>query len=406
MKLQSLVDLNDYKQYVRKETIDRVQHKAKQLQGMHAVHVNSTYYGGGVAELLGSLVVLMNQCGIETGWRVIQGSPDFFSITKKMHNALQSGDINLSDRKKQIYENVIHENAIRNHLDHDAIVVHDPQPLPMIKHYRKRGPWVWHCHIDMTDPYSELLNYLDQFIEDYDAVISTLEEYKQDFSVPQRHIMPAIDPFTIKNKHLSNDVIRERMDYYDIPIDLPIVTQISRFDRWKDPHGVIDSFKKAQKEIDATLVLLGNVATDDPEGEKVYKSLLDRREERVIILSRQDTALVNALQSHATVVLQKSIREGFGLTVTEALWKGTPVIGGNVGGIRHQIEDGINGYLVDDTEEAAERIVELITHPDKADEMGERGREKVRNNFLMIRLLEDYLDLLSGFTPQFELTNA
>ena len=401
-----VVQVEDYEQFVGAEVVERVKEKARPLQDLHVAHVNSTYYGGGVAELLGSLTLLMNSLGIKTGWRVIQGSPDFFSITKKMHNALQGGEINLSELKMQIYEDVVYENAVRNHLDHDRVIVHDPQPLPMVTHYQKKGPWIWRCHIDLTNPNRELWNYLAPFVEKYDALILTLEEYGRKLETPQMFFMPAIDPFSIKNKELSEDEIQERLDHYDIPTDLPLVTQVSRFDRWKDPEGVIQAFKLAREEVDATLVLLGNIATDDPEGEKVYQSLLDYREERIIILAREDTALVNALQSRSAVIVQKSIREGFGLTVTEAMWKGTPVIGGNVGGIRYQIEDGVNGFLVSSIEEAAQRIVQLIKDEELRERMGQRARETVRKRFLMIRLLEQYLDLLGSFETVYQLKDG
>jgi len=402
----SVVQVEDYEQFVGAEVVERVKEKARPLQDLHVAHVNSTYYGGGVAELLGSLTLLMNSLGIKTGWRVIQGSPDFFSITKKMHNALQGGEINLSELKMQIYEDVVYENAVRNHLDHDRVIVHDPQPLPMINHYQKKGPWIWRCHIDLTNPNRELWNYLAPFVEKYNALILTLEEYGRKLETPQVFFMPAIDPFSIKNKELSEDEIQERLDHYDIPTDLPLVTQVSRFDRWKDPEGVIQAFKLAREEVDATLVLLGNIATDDPEGEKVYQSLLDYQEERIIILAREDTALVNALQSRSAVIVQKSIREGFGLTVTEAMWKGTPVIGGNVGGIRYQIEDGVNGFLVSSIEEAAQRIVQLMKDEELRERMGQRARETVRKRFLMIRLLEQYLDLLGSFETVYQLKDG
>ena len=361
---------------------------------MHVTHVNSTYYGGGVAELLGSLTLLMNSVGIKTGWRVIQGSPDFFSVTKKFHNAIQGDEINLSDLKKDIYEDVVYENVVRNHLDHDRVIIHDPQPLPMIRHYHKRGPWIWHCHIDPTDRDEELWNYLRKFIEAYDAAIFSLSDYEQELDTPQVFFTPALDPFNIKNREMDQKQIQERLDHYNIPTDLPIVTQISRFDLWKDPEGVIEAFKLARQDVDATLVLLGNVATDDPEGEQVYHSLLDEREERIIILSKEDTALVNALQRRAAVVLQKSIHEGFGLTVTEAMWKGTPVIGGNVGGIKKQIENGENGFLVSSVEDAAKHIVRLVKDENLRQQMGKKAHESVRKNFLMTTLLENYLDLL------------
>ena len=215
--------------------------------------MNSTYYGGGVAELLASFSVLINTLGIKTGWRVIQGSPDFFSITKKMHNALQGEDINLSDQKKQIYEDVVCENAIRNHLDHDIVIIHDPQPLPIIRHYRKYGPWIWRCHVELSAPNKQLWDYLSPFIELYDAVVVSIKEYAQKLKTPQFFFMPAIDPFSITNREFSDDQIRERLERYDIPTDLPLVVQISRFDRWKDPQGVVEAFKLARREIDATL---------------------------------------------------------------------------------------------------------------------------------------------------------
>ena len=400
---ENLTRIEDYEKYIGPETIERIHKKAQKLQDVHVAHVNSTYYGGGVAVLLGSLTLLMNSLGIKTGWRVIQGSPDFFSVTKKMHNALQGGEINLSDRKKQIYEAVVYDNVVRNHLDHDRVIIHDPQPLPMIEHYKKKGPWIWNCHVDLTKPNQTLWNYLAPFIEKYDGVVVSLEEYKQDLKTPQVKIMPAIDPFSIKNKELSDEEIQERLDYYEIPTDLQLIAQISRFDRWKDPEGVIQAFEIARKEVDATLVLLGNIATDDPEGEKMYQSLLEHQDERIIILSREDTALVNALQCRATFILQKSIREGFGLTVSEAMWKSTPVIGGNVGGIRYQIEDGVNGFLVNSVEETSQRIIQLVRNPKLCQEMGKKARETVRQKFLMSRFLEQYLDLLNSFETIYRL---
>lgn len=398
-----LIALEDYEPLVGAETVERIQAKAARLRDLHVVHVNSTYYGGGVAQLLSSLTLMMNAAGIRTGWRVIQGRPDFFSITKKMHNALQGGEINLSALKQDIYEEVVLENAARMHLDHDLVIVHDPQPLPLIGHYRKKAPWVWRCHVDLSNPDQALWSYLAPFIERYDAAVSSLPEYAQKLSLPQRFIMPAIDPFSATNKELSEEEIQERLDHYDIPTDLPLVVQVSRFDKWKDPQGVIDAFHIARKEVDATLVLAGNVATDDPEGQEIFEALCRCAEDRIRILSVQDSALVNALQRRAAVVLQKSIREGFGLTVTEAMWKGTPVVGGNVGGIRHQIEDGQNGFLVESIEQAAERIVQILKDPGLGEKLGKSARETVRTRFLMTRLMEDWLDLIGSFEARFRL---
>ncbi len=403
MSAYRIVQIEDYEQFVGVETIKRIREKSKPLQGLHVVNVNSTYYGGGVSQLLSSLTLLMNDIGIKTGWRAIHGPPDFFSVTKKMHNALQGGKINITERKMKLYEEVIYENSIRNHLDHDIVIIHDPQPLPMINHYRKGGPWIWRCHIDLSSPHQELWNYLVPFIEKYDAVILSSQDYAQKLETPQVFFMPAIDPLSITNRELTRQEIDERLNHYNIPTDLPLVVQISRFDRWKDPQGVIQAFKLARKEVNCTLVLLGNVATDDPEGEEVYKSLLDSREERIIILSRQDGALVNALQRRAAVVLQKSLREGFGLTVAEAMWKRTPVIGGNVGGIRYQIKDGVSGFLVSSIEEAAERIVQLVEDKELREQMGQKAKETVRQQFLLTRYLEQYVDLFNSFETVFRL---
>jgi len=403
--LRMIPTIEEYEQYVGPETIDRIIKKARQCKDLHVVNVNSTYYGGGVAEMLSSVTLLMNSVGIKTGWRVIQGAPDYFSITKKMHNALQGDTINLSERKCRLYEEIIAQNALRNHLDtHNMVIIHDPQPLPMITHYKKNGPWIWRCHVDLTSPHRELWEYLRQFIERYDAVVLTLKDYRQDLKVPQRFFLPAIDPFSILNRDMPEEDVDERLKHYDIPTDLPLVVQISRFDRWKDPEGVIKAFKIARKKVGATLVLLGNVATEDPEGAEVYESLLDERDERIIILSHQDTALVNALQRRAAVVLQKSIREGFGLTVAEAMWKGTAVIGGNAGGIRYQIKDGENGFLVSSIEEAADRIVQLLKDEELRRTLGKAAKETVRTRFLLTRYLEDYLDLFCSFETIYRLT--
>lgn len=398
--------VEDYEALVGGAAVQRILAKAERLRDLHVVNVNSTYYGGGVAEILSSLTLMMNAAGIRTGWRVIEGRPDFFTVTKKMHNALQGDGINLSDLKRDIYEQVVFENAARMHLDHDMVIVHDPQPLPLIGHYRRKAPWIWRCHLDLSRPDPDAWAYLAPFVERYDAVVLSLPEYAQRIGPPQRFVMPAINPFTTTNKDLSADEIEERLDHYGIPTDLPLIVQVSRFDRWKDPQGVIDAFRIVRKEVDVTLVLLGNVATDDPEGQEIFASLCDCREDRIRILSVQDSALVNALQRRAAVVLQKSTREGFGLTVTEAMWKGTPVIGGNAGGIRRQIEDGVNGFLVDSVDEAAARIVQLLKDPQLRERLGRAARDSVCRRFLMTRLMEEWLDLIAAFEPSFRLRGA
>lgn len=398
---QRTVRVEDYEKHVGAETVERLLAKAKLVDDLHVVNVSSTYYGGGVSELLSSLTLLMNSLGIKTGWRVIKGSPDFFSITKKIHNALQGEQINLTERKKELYELISYENSLRMHLDHDLIIVHDPQPLPLIKCYKKKEPWIWRCHIDLSNPNKDAWKYLTRFVERYDAAIFSIKEYAQTLKTPQLFFMPAIDPFSIKNRDLSENEIDERLKHYNIPTDLPLIVQISRFDRWKDPEGVIEAFKLSRKRVDSTLVLLGNVAIDDPEGSIIYEALLNAREERIIILSHQDSALVNALQRRAAVVVQKSIREGFGLTVTEAMWKGKPVIGGNVGGIRHQIKDGVNGFLVSSIDETAERIVQLLKDEKLRERLGQEAREGVRKNFLLTREVEQYLELFGSIHTSF-----
>jgi trehalose synthase len=398
------VRIEDFEPLIGTEAVDRIMRKAAGFRDFHAVHVSSTYYGGGVAEILSSLTLLMNNAGIDTDWRIIQGANDFFGVTKKLHNALQGAEINLTELKEKIYEEVIFENSLRNHLDHhDMVIVHDPQPLGMIEHYRKNGPWIWRCHLDLTRPHPEAWAYIRPLVEKYDAVILSLPEYRQKMTPPQLFFMPAINPFLTKNRDFTEEEIDERLRHYKVPTDLPLVVQISRFDKWKDPEGVIRAYKKARKEVDCTLVLMGNLATDDPEGREVYDALLEQREERILILTCEDTAIVNALQRKAAVVLQKSLREGFGLTVTEAMWKGAAVVGGNAGGIRHQIEDGKNGFLVSTEDEAADRIVRLLKDETLRRRLGAAARETVRRKFLMSRLFEQYLDLFGSFETVFRM---
>ena len=393
-----ITQIEDYETLIGSENIERIREKARKFKGLRVANFNSTYYGGGVAETISSLTLLMNSLGLRTEWRVIQGTADFFSITKKMHNALQGGEIDLSSIKKEIFEQVIYENSVRNFLEHDFVIVHDPQPLPLIEHYEKKCPWIWRCHVDLSRPDLEMWKYLRRWIDKYDAVIVSCPEYKQEMKPSRRVFMPAINPFSIKNRQLSDKDIDERLGHYKVSTDLPLVVQISRFDPWKDPEGVVEAFKLARKEVDARLVLLGNFATDDPEGAKIFESLRACQAEHILILtSGDDTALVNALQTRAAVVLQKSLREGFGLTVAEAMWKGTPVIGGNVGGIRYQIESGVNGFLVSSVQEAAEGIVRLLKDEKLREEMGQKARETVREKFLLTRYVEQYLDFFGAF---------
>jgi trehalose synthase len=399
MSALRLPSVDDYVPLIGRESAARIKAKARALRGASVVHVSSTYYGGGVAEMLAPLTLLMNSLGISAEWRIIRGTPEFFKFTKYLHNALQGAPADPAQMNTAAYEQVIYENAVRNPLEtgRDAVIVHDPQPLALVEHCRRNTPWIWRCHIDLTDPEPGAWNYVAPLIAKYDGAILSSAAYARDLPIPQHFFLPAIHPFTAKHREMSRGEIDERLAHYRIPTDLPLVVQVSRFDRWKDPSGVIEAFKIARKEVPATLVLLGNFADDDPEGREMFEAIARQGEERILVLPHgDDPLLVNSLQRRAAVVLQKSLREGFGLTVTEAMLKGTPVIGGAVGGIRHQIDDGDDGFLVSSIEEAAQRIVQILLHPRLRARMGQRAREKARKNFLLTRYLEQYLDLLGS----------
>jgi trehalose synthase len=395
-----LHSLETYEPLIGSAATERILKKAERIRTLHVIHISSTFYGGGVTEILTPLTLIMNAMGIETGWRMIQGTPAFFSCTKKLHNTLQGERVDLAEEEKKIYEQVAFENATRLHIeDCDAVIVHDPQPLPLVSHFPERDttPWIWQCHVDLSAPNSAVWNYLRGFVEQYDAAIFSLPEYAKDLAIDQRFITPAINPFSAKNRELSDDEISDCLAHYRIPTDRPLVVQVSRFDRWKDPAGVIEAYRSAREQVDCTLVLLGNHAIDDPEGDVILETIHSSVDERIIVLTVDDPTLVNALQRRAAVVLQKSIREGFGLTVTEAMWKGAAVIGGNVGGIRRQITDGENGLLVESVEQTADRIVQLLNDSRLRERLGARAKETVRENFLMSRLVEDWVDLLASF---------
>jgi trehalose synthase len=406
MKRPWQITLGDYAPLIGEEAAERIAQKAYRLRGLSIVHVSSTFYGGGVAEMLSSLTLLERSLGLRSDWRLIQGSPDFFSVTKKLHNALQGAEINVTDLKQAIYEEINLQNALRMELDGDLVVIHDPQPLPLVQHVRRHCPWIWRCHIDLSQPHAEAWEVVQPLVEQYDAVVLSLPEYAKELTVPQVFIMPGIDPFTTKNRALSDAEIDDRLRRYEIPEDLPLVVQVSRFDPWKDPEGVIEAFERAAREVPATLVLLGNVAMDDPEGQQVFESIIGRKSERVRILTAEDSAFVNALQRRADVVLQKSLREGFGLTVTEAMWKSAVVIGGDCGGIRRQIENEKSGFLVSSVEDAAKRIVEVLEDSDLRTTMGAAAHARVVEHFLLSRLLEDHLDLFMAFEQGYALKSS
>jgi trehalose synthase len=397
------VHLQDYRKIVGDEVIEEIRREVQPIEGKHVVHINSTYQGGGVAELLNTLVLLMNDAGIKTGWRILHGYPDFFIITKKFHHALQGGEINLTERKKNIYESVNEDFSVFTHIDHDCVIVHDYQPLPLIKYSYKKQPWVWRLHVDFSKLSSDgvkLFDYLKSFILDYDAMVVSMDSYKKDIPLRQEVIRPAIDPLSPKNMRLGQQKIDRYLRKFGVETDKPIITQVSRFDRFKDPEGVIKVFKKVREKVDCRLVLVGSMATDDPEGAEIYNNIVREygEEDDIILISALNHILVNALQTESACVIQKSLREGFALTVSEALWKGTPVVGSNVGGIPAQIIDGVNGYLVEpkNYEMCADRIVKLLSDEKLAAEMGARGREMVKEKFLVTRHLLDYIKLLKN----------
>jgi trehalose synthase len=398
--------LDDYSEIVGDEVLSTIYKKSRRLSGKHILHINSTYQGGGVAEILGSVVVLMNDVGIDVGWRILFGTPDFFAITKKFHNALQGGAVNLTEIKKRLYIRASEDFSVFTHIDHDCVIIHDPQPLPLIKYYAKKQPWVWRCHVDLSSSNSDLWDFLKKFILRYDVMVVSHEKYKRSgLPVEQRIIHPAIDPLSPKNMEISEGIINKYLRKFGIPKDKPLVTQISRFDKWKDPEGVLQVYKYVKKKVDCRLVLCGSMASDDPEGWKIFERVEQKAKDLiangdVILITSENSILVNALQKASHVVIQKSTREGFGLTISEALWKGTPVVTTNIGGIPLQVVDKENGFLVEVTDKRgfAERIVHLLKNPKLAEEMGEKGKEIVRKNFLITRVISDYLDLLNELT--------
>jgi trehalose synthase len=403
-----MLRLEDFRTIVPDETLADIYGKARGLYGKHIIHINSTYQGGGVAEILHSLILLMNDVGIDTGWRILHGSPDFFNVTKKFHNALQGADLNLSVWKKRLYLQV-NENFSRfTHIHHDCVIVHDPQPLPLIRSYTTRQPWIWRCHIDLTNPNKQLWDFLKGFLLKYDQVVISSEKYiKDDLPVDQRVMCPAINPLTLKNKELDEKTMLKYVKKAGVPTDKPIITQVSRLDPWKDPEGVLEVFRRVKQKIDCRLVFCYNLASDDPEGVQMYtkihrkaKKLVDNGD--VIFVVGNNDILVNSIQRFSSVIIQKSIKEGFCLAVTEALWKGTPVVASNVGGLPAQIEHGKNGFLLqpEDVEGFADTIVHILKNPEEAKDLGEKAKETVRQKFLITRLLSDHLDMLNAIINQ------
>jgi len=389
---------NGLKQYlplVGKGEINEIISLANNLGPVKIHHINSTRTGGGVAEILNCTIPIFKSLGFDVTWDVMQANKEFFEITKKFHNVLHGENIPITTKMTDKYIRTVdvNSNIIRD--DVDYVVVHDPQPLPLIMHRKNSNAnWIWRCHIDATKGDKRLIGFLRQFVDRYDFAVYHLPNYTFGSFSEEYIIYPAIDPFNDKNKELKPNEIRDELQKYNIDPSIPIVTQVSRFDRLKDPLGVMKAFEIVHDMgTPAQLVLAGGTAVDDPEGEIVYQKVLKKAKDKsyIHILQSPPDITINALQRAAAVVVQKSIREGFGLVVTEAMWKGKPVVGGNVGGIRRQIIHGENGFLVDTVEGTAYRIQQLLSNPLLAKEMGNEAKQTVLTNYLIPNLIRNWL---------------
>jgi trehalose synthase len=383
--------------------VEEITQIAEGLKGKRVLHVSATAFGGGVSEILYALVPLMRDVGVDAHWRVILGKEEFFNVTKLMHNSLQGGPEAPTEEQWATFHRYNEMNAAAMEGNWDVIVVHDPQPAGLLKNAPNKGRhWIWRCHIDLSEPNPGAIEPLLPLIGEYEATVWHMEQY-----VPSgidggvRICPPAIDPLSPKNMALSPEDAAFVSEQFGIDPDRPLLLQVSRFDPWKDPNGVIDCYRIVREQVpDLQLALVGSMATDDPEGWEFLQSTMAHAGEDPDIkilnnLNNVGAIEVNAFQSQADVCMQKSIREGFGLTVTEAMWKGRPTIGGKVGGIPLQIEDGVTGFLVSSAEEAAQRTLELIANPELAAKIGRAGKEHAREHFLMPRLLRDWLRLFA-----------
>ncbi|MEW6733883.1 MAG: glycosyltransferase [Acidobacteriota bacterium] len=388
--------LDDYRTVVGDKVIDELYQLSEPLRGRHLQHINSTRVGGGVAEILQRMVPLTSELGLEVGWDVIEGNPDFFHVTKSFHNALQGMEMSLTNSSYQAYLDTNRENATKVALYGDVVFIHDPQPAALIDYMdiAKHRP-VWRCHIDIARPNESVWRFLLQYVCRYTAAIFSVPAFARELPLPQFIIAPSIDPLSDKNRPLPDEAVRRVLEKYNIDPTRPVLTQISRYDWFKDPLGVINAYKMVKRSYDCQLVLAGGGATDDPEGAQVLAAVQEAStgdpDIHILLLPAYSDLEINALQRGSTIILQKSTKEGFGLTVTEGLWKGKPVIGGAVGGIPLQIIDGTNGYLVHSSEGAAFRIKYLLSHPEVITQMGKIGQEHVKHNFLLTRHIRDYL---------------
>src|SRR5215469_14053956 len=388
--------LDDYGAIVGQSQLDTLRFLAKEVKGKTIKMVNSTALGGGVAEMLNRLVPLLSELEVPAHWDVITGGNDFFEITKAFHNALQGAPYELTQAAKDIFLMYNEQNRRRIEFSEDLAVIHDPQPASLIlSRPQTKASWVWRCHIDLSNPNPAVWEFLRPFIEQYDAAIFSSQSFARQLPIPQYLFYPCIDPLSEKNKELPDSQIQQICDDFGIDRSRPIVTQVSRFDRLKDPVGVVKAYKLAKKYVDCQLVLAGGGATDDPEGAIVLQEVKEAagNDPDIIILDLPPWCglQINAIQRASTLVIQKSLREGFGLTVTEALWKGKPTIAGSVGGIPNQIIHKLTGVLVHSVEGCAFQIRYLLTHPEFARTIGINGREHVKENFLMTTNVKRWL---------------
>lgn len=388
--------LDDYRSIVGQAQLDALRFLARELKGKSIKMVNSTAVGGGVAEMLHRLVPMLDELEVPTHWDVITGGNDFFEVTKAFHNALQGAPYQLTKAVKDIFLMYNEQNRERIRFDEELVVIHDPQPLGLVRS-RSKAPanWVWRCHIDLSNPDAKVWEFLRPFVEQYDAAIFSSQSFARQLPIPQYLFYPCIDPLSEKNKDLPDSQVQEICEEFGIDRSRPIVTQVSRFDRLKDPVGVVHAYKLAKKYVDCQLVLAGGGATDDPEGAAVLQEVKAAAGEDpdIIVLDLPPWCAlqINAIQRASTIIIQKSLKEGFGLTVTEALWKAKPTIAGAVGGIPNQIIHKMTGVLVHSVEGCAFQIRYLLTHPEFARSIGASGREHVKENFLMTTNVKRWL---------------
>ncbi len=388
--------LKDYEAVVGTDVTDEIQSVAERVRGRCLQNINSTPVGGGVAEILTRLVPLLRDLGIDSRWDVIKGDQEFFTVTKTFHNALHGDPVEITDRMFEIFRANTESNLREMNFSGDVVIIHDPQPAGLILRKPEIGrKWIWRCHIDVSAPNMAVWRFLQPYVEQYDAAVFSMPDFAQNVPVPQYMVAPSIDPLSDKNRELDASVVTSVLEKYDIDPQRPIITQISRFDRLKDPLGVIAAYRMTKKRVNCQLVLAGGGAPDDPEGEMVLREVNEQAagdpDIHVLLLPPFSDLEINALVRGSTIVMQKSIREGFGLTVSEALWKKKPVIGGAVGGIRLQIINGVTGFLVHSPEGAAQRAVQLLRDAHLCRKLGENGHYHVKQNFLLTRQLKDHL---------------